>query len=79
MDIDGLLNGHNGADAMAGEAVGGLHHGIHIERAFFVGGKEREIAQLGQKPAQFGLKNNEDGHGGEQEQLLQQPAQHLQL
>ena len=64
---------------MAREPVGGLYDRIHIKGAIFVGGKEWEIAQLSEQSAQFGLENNEDRHGGKQEELLQQPAKDLQL
>ena len=59
LQADGLFHCDQGADSDVGQALDGLDDDFDI-LALFVGGREeRQVAQLGQHPAQFGLKNHQ--------------------
>ena len=79
MQLDGLFDGNEGANPDIGEAFDGLNDHFDGFALFAGGGKEREVAELGQHAAEFWLKNHHgaehDEHGG----AAEQPAQHLEV
>ena len=62
-----------------GQAFDGLDDDFDVFALFVHAGEERQIAQFGQHPAQFRLKNNQDGEGKDSIGRAEQPAQHLQI
>ena len=79
LQIDGLLDGNEGADAHLGQALDGLDDDLDVFPLFAAGGEEGVGAQFSQNPAQFRLEDDQDGNRGEGHELSQQPAQHFQM
>ena len=50
-----------------------------LSRCSLRGGEQRQVAQLGQHPAQFRLKNDQHREGEKRRERAEQPAQHLQF
>src|ERR1035441_4626120 len=62
---DGLFDRDEGADADFGQTLNGLDDDFNILALLMGGGKKRQIAQLGQHPAQLGLENDEHSQNEE--------------
>ncbi len=79
LQLDGLLDGDERADADFGQALDGLDDDLDVFALFAAGGEKRMGAQFSQNPAQFRLENNQDRHRGEGDEGTEQPAQHFQM
>ncbi len=68
LELDGLLDGDERADAHVGQALDGLDDDLDVLALLVGGGEERQVAQLRQHPAQFRLEDHQhrqDEEGGE--------------
>jgi hypothetical protein len=59
LQLDGLLDGDERADFHLGQAFDGLDDDLDAFALFARGGEQRQVAQLGQHPAQFRLENDQ--------------------
>ena len=87
LQVNGLLDGDQRADAHIGQALNGLDDDFDILALLMGGAKERQVAQLRQHPAQLRLEDHQhrqDEEGGDagqevlQYRQLQQVAGHYQ-
>src|SRR5208283_1661497 len=79
LKLDGLFDGDERADFHFGQPLDRLDDDLDALALFADAGKERQVAEFGQHPAQFGLENHQHGHGKKRGERAEQPAQHLQI